>query len=147
MNRNVNQIEDKQFENEKEFITPTKVNSFLEFKSVVSATATATSNENEIQKKKKSLKKSTGGLEISFHIKEAWNIFEVCFVTILVVIMITCYGNHHHNMIGCNHHYSVYNLLVTTQRFVLFYVVFDFHFDYDLIFYLYNSLLSISLSS
>ena len=60
----------------KEFSTPKKVNSFLEFQSVVSATSTANPNENSMQNNKKE-KKNNSGLEISFHIKEAWNIFEV----------------------------------------------------------------------
>ena len=99
MNRNVHQIEDidmigketekettKGIKNGKEFSTPKKLDSFLEFQSVVSATATSSSsststtninpNENAMQKNKKE-KKNNSGLEISFHIKEAWNIFEV----------------------------------------------------------------------
>lgn len=99
MNRNINQIEDidmigkekekekpTEIKNGKDFSTPKKLDSFLEFQSVVSATATATSrststsntnpNENMMQKNKKE-KRNNSGLEISFHIKEAWNIFEV----------------------------------------------------------------------
>ena len=92
MNRNIIQNEaidttgkekeiTKESKKGKEFSTPQKLNSFLEFQSVVSATSTSTSNinptENEAQKLKTKEKKNKSGLEISFHIKEAWNIFEV----------------------------------------------------------------------
>ena len=92
-----NNSKDVENTKKKDFGTPTKINSFLEFQTVVSATSTSSSttlsaattttdtkneqedrNESEIQMKRKSDKKDDhGSLEISFHIKEAWNIFEV----------------------------------------------------------------------
>ena len=85
-----NESKDAESTKKKDLGTPTKINSLLEFQSVVTATSTSTTltststteselkNENEIQMIKTSDKKDDHGcLEISFHIKEAWNIFEV----------------------------------------------------------------------
>jgi hypothetical protein len=112
VNRNVNQIEDidmigkekekeinEEIKNGKEFSTPKKLDSFLEFQSVVSATSTSTStitsnlnpNENMRQKNKKE-KKTNSGLEISFHIKEAWNIFEVRKVIMFLYYVVSFFS-------------------------------------------------------